>query len=146
MKIAIGSDHRGFLMKKSFLEHTFSDLAFEWQDVGAFSQERSDYPVFTRPLVNLVQADEVAGGLLLCGSGIGMLIAANRCSGIYAGIAWQPEVARRAKEDDNINVLVLPADYITLEAAYACVYAWLTARFKEGRYRERLILIDQQTC
>jgi Ribose 5-phosphate isomerase RpiB len=82
-------------------------------------------------------------GLLICGSGIGMAIAANRFKGIYAGVAWNPEIAQAAREDDNINMLVLPADYITHLESPAIITAWINAQFKEGRYTQRLQAIDQ---
>jgi ribose 5-phosphate isomerase B len=82
-------------------------------------------------------------GVLLCGTGVGMAIAANRFKGIFAAVAWNEAVARASKEDDNANVLVLPADDLSEEQTLRIVSAWLGAHFKEGRYRERVAQIDR---
>jgi ribose 5-phosphate isomerase B len=79
----------------------------------------------------------------LCGSGVGMSIAANRHPGIFAALAWNQEVARQCKEDDNANVLVLPADFISEDQMMGIIMAWLGARFKGGRYQERIKMIDK---
>lgn len=139
MKIAIGADHRGFAYKQQIMQH-FLDI--EWIDIGSDSHERSDYPIFAHAVSKKVVTKEVQYGVLLCGTGIGMVIAANRHPGIYAGLAWNDQVARRAKEDDNINVLVLPADYISFEDACSMITAWIFATYRSGRYQVRLDLID----
>lgn len=137
MKIVIGADHRGYQYKQSIQHHAaFNHI--EWIDVGAFSEERSDYPDFACACAKKIQKKEVTLGILLCGTGIGMSIAANRFNGIFAGLSWNVIVAREAKEDDNINVLVLPADFISLDEAFAITTIWLTARFKGGHYQDRI--------
>ena len=138
-KIAIGTDHRGFAHKEYVLKN-LTNIA--WVDVGAFSGERSDYPIFADQAVNLILTNTVSAAVLLCGSGSGMTIAANRHRGIYAAVAWLPEIARAVKEDDNANILVIPADYVTAQQTETIVQSWLTATFKNGRYRERLQMID----
>lgn len=146
LSIAIGADHRGFVYKRDLMQCTYlvdSLLALRWYDVGALSDERSDYPEFARAAVELIMEGVVRQAVLICGTGIGMAIAANRIPYIYAGVAWNEDVARRAREDDNVNVLVLPADYITSETAHACLKAWLTATFRGERYAERLRQIDE---
>ncbi|MBA3751783.1 RpiB/LacA/LacB family sugar-phosphate isomerase [Candidatus Dependentiae bacterium] len=138
-RIAIGSDHRGFQLKSYLLNE---NLSCEWLDCGTFSSERTDYPLFVLPVISALHAGTVDGGILICGTGVGMAIAANRHKGIYAGLVWNEEIARLAKEDDNINVLVLPADYMSDQTAVACISSWISAVFKKGRYQERLSLID----
>lgn len=138
--IAIGADHRGFLLKEYIMRHVSS---VQWLDSGTYSIERTDYPLFVEPVVDALLKGTVQYGILICGSGVGMAVAANRHPGIYAAVVWNPEVARKAKEDDNSNVLVLPADYLSYEEAVACIISWLGATFKEGRYQERLSLIDK---
>lgn len=139
IKIAIGTDHRGFAHKEYLIKHC---TEIEWIDVGAFDQERSDYPIFARRAVDLVLIHTVSCAVLLCGSGAGMAIAANRFSGIYAAVAWSSEVARAAKEDDAVNVLVIPADYVSQEEAQRIVVAWHKIPFKGGRYADRISMID----
>jgi ribose 5-phosphate isomerase B len=82
-------------------------------------------------------------GILLCGTGVGMAITANRFPGVYAGLVWNEEIARLAKEDDKVNILVLPADFVSLDQLVAMVKAWQTAQFNEGRYAKRIAMIDE---
>lgn len=142
--IGLGADHRGFELKQLLKLHPMlGDYQISWHDVGAFSAERSDYPHFAQQVVDKIKSGEVELGVLLCGTGNGMAIAANRTSEIYAGVAWDPVIARRGREEDNLNILVVPADYIISEAPLvALVEAWLSASFKHGRYAERLALLD----
>lgn len=140
MKIAIGADHRGFALKQAIIEH-FKEHEFD--DKGACSTERSDYPVFAGAVTSAVISKRAEVGILLCGSGIGMSIAANRVKGIYAGLCWSPAIATKAKENDGINVLVLPADFLTAAEAYLVIDAWLNASFRGGRHQERLSTLDE---
>ena len=143
IKIAIGSDHRGYEFKeyiKGVAQHPSRLIV--WNDVGAYDEERSDYPEFAISAAKLFLDKEVECAILLCGTGIGMAIAANRYKGIYAGVAFTEAVAKSAKEDDNVNFLVLPADYLTDLEALACVNSWLKATFKGERYEKRIKMID----
>lgn len=139
MKFSIGSDHRGFEHKEK-IKTFFTTI--DWIDVGVHSTKRSDYPIFAHLVTQNILENKTQNGVLLCGTGIGMTIAANRYKGIYAGLAWNQEIAKRAKEDDNVTILVLPADYITTEQACNMVHAWIFATYRGGRYQERLDLID----
>ncbi len=141
MKISIGADHRGYALKQAIQEH-FS--AIDWLDIGAHDATRSDYPSYAAAVTSNVAQHRTDAGILLCGSGIGMSIAANRHKGIYAGLCWSPAVATVAKEDDGINVLIMPADFLQPAEAYAIINAWLAAEFKSGRYQERLATLDCQ--
>ncbi len=142
-RLVIGVDHRGFELKQALLHYDRIGVhTIDWQDVGTFSPERTDYPQFAHKAVQKILAGEADGGILACGSGIGIAIAANRFKGIYAGVVWNEEVARSAKEDDNCNMLVLPADFIRIEEAVQLIDAWLSATFKQGRYQDRLEQID----
>ena len=140
-KIVIGADHRGFDLKQAIIEKF---IEYEWIDIGANNKDKSDYPIYAKTLCDKVLKNEADCGILICGSGIGMSIAANRLQGLYAGICWNEVVARLAKEDDGVNVLVLPADLILFEDAFLIFKTWLDARFKEGRYKERLLMIDKR--
>lgn len=141
-RIAIGTDHRGFALKQFLLTcPAYKDMVI-WQDHGAYTDERSDYPIFAHKVTQAVAQQEADYGILLCGTGIGMAIVANRYAKIYAGVVWNSEIARLAKEDDNINIIVFPADYMNQETIVACINAWMQAQFHEGRYQERLAMID----
>ena len=145
MKIALGTDHRGFVLKELLKKHAnLASQQIEWIDFGAFDANRSDYPVFVDKVCAAMSSKSVDYGILLCGSGVGMSIAANRHPGIYAALVWNQEVARASKEDDNANVLVLPADFISEVQMLAMVTAWLGVTFKGGRYQERIDMIDKK--
>ena len=139
IKIAIGTDHRGYLHKKYIM--TVLDTV-AWIDVGSFNEEPSDYPLFAQKVCQHIFDKSVTVGVLLCGTGVGMAITANRYKHIYAGVAWSTEIAKFCKEDDNVNVLVLPADYISLDASVAIIKSWQEAVFQEGHYARRIALID----
>jgi len=139
MKIAIGTDHHGFVGKE-FIKEQITGV--EWLDMGTFDEERTDYPIFAKKVSEALLSGEAQQGVLLCGTGVGMAIAANRFPKIYAGLAWNEEIARLAKEDDNVNVLVLPADYLLNDQMVAMVKAWRDAQFNEGRYAKRIAMID----
>lgn len=146
MKIAIGTDHRGFHMKLLLKEQlrTFKEQPIEWLDAGCFTAQRCDYPEFAVKVCQEVLKGTADCGVLICGSGVGMSIAANRFSGIYAALVWHEETAKLAKEHDGANVLVLPSDFVSTHDALAMVRAWLNASFLGGRYQARLTMIDSR--
>jgi len=142
-KIAIAADHHGYNIKEYLvLLNNIGDHEVLWIDSGTFNKERADYPSYAEKVARLVQNHEVDCGLLLCGTGIGMSIAANRFKKIFAALVWCEEVARRSKREDNSNILVLPADYLDNEQALILVLAWLDSEFLEGHYVKRLEQIE----
>jgi ribose 5-phosphate isomerase B len=142
--VALGTDHRGYALKEFLKEYkAIGTFEINWLDQGAFNDERSDYPKFAQAVCKDVRWGDADVGILLCGTGAGMTIAANRFEGIFAGLVWSVELARLAREDDNCNVLVIPADYIDQFLLVGIIEAWLTAEFKQGRYADRLAQIDQ---
>src|SRR5919106_4997963 len=132
MYIAIGADHRGF-GQKAYIQKTITD--HQWIDAGAYNQERSDYPIFANNVCQYIKTDKAERGILLCGTGIGMAIAANRFSHIYAALVWNKEIAIKSREDDWSNILVLPSDYLLHDEVITIIYAWLDAKPKGGRYQ-----------
>lgn len=140
MKIIIGSDHKGHGLKSRIIEH-FN--FFEWIDVGTDSVQRTDYPVYAKKVCKGILAGEAELGVLVCGSGAGMTIAANRFAKIYAAVCWNKDVSVSAKADDGINVLVLPSDFVKNDLAFEIIKKWLNTKFKEGRYKERLDMMDE---
>ncbi len=137
MKIAIGADHAGFLMKekmKSYLE----TKGIEVKDSGCFSEERADYPDFAHPVANAVEKKEVDFGLLLCGSGNGINMTANKHKGIRAALCWNAEIASLARQHNDANILTLPARFITEEEAKKCVDVFFTTAFEGGRHADRV--------
>ncbi len=139
MKIALGTDHRGFLHKE-YIKKTMID--YEWIDVGTYDQERTDYPIYANKVIQLMQKGSAQYGLLLCSTGVGMAIAANRHKHIYCAVVWNREIAHQTKSEDNINVLVLPSDFVSFEESITIINIWLSTEFKAGRYAQRLEMID----
>ncbi len=144
MIIAVGNDHHG-LIQKEIVKAQFSlpHEVVEWNDVGSFTPERVDYPDYAIEVARAVQKKEAECGILFCGTGVGMSIAANRFKGIYAAIVWTSELAKKSKEDDNSNILVFPSDYINNSEIIPMINAWINAKFKGGRYAKRLDMIDR---
>lgn len=140
MKISIGSDHRGFELKSKIIKN-FRNV--EWLDVGTDSKEKTDYPIYAKKVCKNVLSAEVERGILICGSGVGVSIAANRHPKIYAALCWNVDVVTVATQHDMANVLVLPADYLDNKSAYQIINVWLHTEFKGGRYQKRLEMIDK---
>lgn len=140
MKISIGADHRGFALKQKVIEH-FREHQFV--DAGTFTDERTDYPLYAKKVCADLLAGRAEAGILICASGVGMSIAANRHKKIYAALCWNREVAVAAKAHDGANVLVLPADFVSVDEALAMVKAWLETPFNGGRYAQRLCMMDE---
>ena len=145
MNIAIGTDHRGFALKNEIerlLTHMPDNKQIKWLDVGCFSDVYCDYPIAAKHVVDAIRNKQADVGVLLCGTGVGMTVAANRFAHIYAALVWTEELARLARQHDNANILVLPADYITASSAIDMVRIWLTATFEGGRHQHRIEEID----
>lgn len=146
IKIAIGADHRGFALKEFFKKNERADTSLvQWVDCGAFTDERSDYPLFAHEVCLKILRGDVELGILLCGTGAGMAMAANRYKKIYAAVAWNRSIAKRVREEDFCNVLVLPADCLKEEEAVSIVDAWLGATPRcEERYVLRREMLNRE--
>lgn len=147
MKIYIGSDHRGYDLRNQVREHLVH-RGYEVELVGdEVKDEHDDYPPIAYAVTTKVLGEEdqdQARGILVCGSGQGMAIAANRVRGIRAAIAWSPAEVRAARNDDDANVLVLPADMIDEETALAVVDDFFEQKFSgEERHRRRIEQIEE---
>lgn len=144
IKIAIGADHRGFAHKEAIKKSLcVNNLSIEWLDVGTYSSDRCDYPVYASRVAELVSTGVAGRGIVMCGSGIGMAIVANRYHGVYAAQVWNVEVARFAAEHDNANILSIPSDFVSVQESLLMISVWLQVKFLGGRYQKRLDLIDQ---
>ena len=117
MKIYIGADHRGFELKKE-LKKFLIEKGYEVEDAGAFKYDKDDdYPDFAEAVAEKVSKDDSARGILLCGSGTGMDAAANKVRGVRATLAFSKEITRAARNDDDVNVISLPADFLKSQEA-----------------------------
>jgi len=137
MKIALASDHAGFEEKEK-IKHTLDDLGVQYEDMGTTSTDSVDYPDYARKVGEAVASGEVESGLLVCGSGTGMAIAANKVRGVRAAVAWNEEIARLAREHNNANVLSLAARYTPDGELQNIVKAWFNAKFDGGRHELRV--------
>ena len=143
-RIPIASDHAGFEMKEKLVS-VLRDLGYEPQDLGASSATASDYPDFAHPLAQAVSTGEARRGVLLCGSGIGMDIVANRYPHVRAGLAWNPEIAELSRRHNDTNVLVLPSRFMSEDEAIRSLRSWLQTEFEGGRHGRRVEKIDRET-
>jgi ribose 5-phosphate isomerase B len=143
MNVAVAADHAGFQLK-NYLRHAIEKLGHTVTDLGAFTAEPSDYPDFAEALGKAVQAGSVERGILICGSGVGASIAANKLHGIRAGLCHDTYSAHQGVEHDNMNILVLGSRVIGQALAEDLVKAFLNAKFtNEGRHLRRLKKIDR---
>ena len=140
-KIPIAADHAGFAMKEQ-LKRDLERLGYEPVDLGAQSEEASDYPVFAHSVAQRISTGEVRRGVLLCGSGIGMDIVANRYPGVRAALAWQPDIAELSRKHNDSNVLVLPSRFMSDGEASAALEKWLETDFEGGRHQRRVEQIE----
>ena len=147
MKIALASDHAGFEEKEK-IKHTLDDLGVQYEDMGTTSTDSVDYPDYARKVGEAVASGEVESGLLVCGSGTGMAIAANKVPGIRAAVAWNEDIARLARTHNDANVLSLAARFNSPEEMDRIVRAWFSADFEGGRHQRRVEKITEieQEC
>jgi ribose 5-phosphate isomerase B len=146
MKIYIGADHNGFELKARLIKY-LELSGHQISDEGGITLDpEDDYPLFAAKVVNAMKADGGADvrGLLICGSGQGICIAANRFKGIRAAVCDNPEDARSGRNDDDTNVLCLPARLVNQDEAEKIVKAWLETGFAgASRYKRRIVELDQ---
>lgn len=136
-KILIGSDHAGFVLKEEILLFLKQKM-FEVQDVGSYDETSVDYPDFANELCNILKKDENTYGILICGSGVGMSIAANRYDHIRAALCTTPLMAELARNHNNANVLVLSSRLVDIETNKKIVEIFLKSAFEGGRHISRL--------
>lgn len=142
MKIAIGADHAGYEEKEK-IKSTLDELGIQYEDMGTNSCDSVDYPDFAKKVGEAVASGEVEQGLLVCGSGTGMAIAANKVHGVRAAVAWNEEIARLAREHNNANVLSLAARFIPADEQAKIVKAFFTTGFDAGRHERRVEKINE---
>lgn len=139
MKIAIGADHAGFEYKEA-LSSFLKD--YEIKDFGTYSSDSVDYPDFAHPVAFAVEKHEFDIGILICGSGNGIAITANKHQGIRAAICWNTELASLARKHNNANILCLPARFISIKEAQEITTTFLNTEFEGGRHADRVSKIS----
>lgn len=142
MKVAVGCDHGGFVLKDAVIS-TLEELGAQVVDMGTYSTESVDYPVYGKKVADAVANGECDLGVVMCGTGIGISIAANKVKGIRAAVVTDEFMAEMARRHNNANIIALGGRVITPEKAKSLVKAWYTAEFEGGRHQKRIDLITQ---
>ena len=132
--IFIASDHAGFELKKQIV----NSIKDNFIDLGVDSKNSADYPDYAKKLVSKINTTKNSKGILICGSGVGMSIAANRYKNIRAGLAFKAEIAKLIRKHNDANVLVLPGRFMDIKEALKCIMNFLTTNFEGGRHKNRL--------
>lgn len=140
--IALGCDHVGIELKEPIREY-LAGRGIETRDFGCSTHERTDYPVYARLVAHAVAAGECERGLLFCGTGVGISIAANKIRGIRAVVCSEPYSARLSRQHNDTNILCLGARVVGLELAKMIVDEWLSACFEGGRHAGRVKMIEE---
>ena len=139
MKIYLGTDHRGFALKEK-MKIWLTDWQYEFSDLGATELDpKDDYPLYAEKVGVLVGKEEEAKGVLLCGSGVGVEVAANKLDGVRAAVGKNKDQVRAGRKDDNMNILVIAADYTKEDEAKEMLKAFLETKFSgKSRHKRRL--------
>ena len=135
--IAIGGDHAGFECKTEMIK-VLEAHGYEVKDFGPFTNASADYPDFVHPLCNAIEAGEFKQGILICGSGNGVAITANKHQGIRAALCWNEDLAALARQHNDANVLAIPARFIPFDLAAKLAEIFLTTEFEGGRHATRV--------
>lgn len=137
MKIVIGADHAGFEEKEKVKE-ILDEMGVQYEDVGTYSTDSVDYPDYAEKVGKAIENGEAEQGILVCGSGIGVAIAANKMRGIRAAQAWNEETARLSRQHNDANVLTIGARVTPREEIPKIVKSWLETDFEGGRHERRV--------
>jgi len=140
--LAIGNDHIGLELKQAIID-LLCEREIKFDDLGCHSNTRVDYPVFAQKVAEGIVEGTYSGGILICGTGVGISIAANKVPGIRAVVCSDPYSALLSKQHNNTNVLALGSRVVGAELAKMIVSSWLDAEFEAGRHQTRLDMISQ---
>lgn len=140
MKIAIGCDHGGIVLKPAVIK-ALTELGAEVVDLGTYDESSVDYPVYGLKVAEAVASGDCDAGVLMCGTGIGISIAANKVKGIRAAVVTNEFMAEMTKRHNNANIIALGGRVVTPEQAESIVKAWFTAEYEGGRHQRRLDMI-----
>lgn len=139
--IAIGCDHGGYKLKEEIRKY-LEEKQIEYKDCGTFSEDRVDYPDIAKEVAKAVQSKKCEKGILICRSGCGMSIVANKFKGIRCACCYTEETAKFSRLHNNANILALGADYLSVNQAICILRMWLATEFEGGRHKERLDIIE----
>jgi len=140
--LLIASDHAGFALKKNLLNY-LDKKGISVKDLGTYSADRCDYPVYAYILAKMISSGEAKRGILICKSGIGNSIVANRLPGVRAALCDNLKIVKLSREHNDSNVLVLGSAFVTADLAKKMIAVWLKTKFLGGRHLRRVKLIDK---
>jgi|TARA_R110000737_G_scaffold33607_1_gene51906 ribose 5-phosphate isomerase B len=135
--IPIGCDHAGFEMKQEIKKH-LTAKGYEMEDFGCYSTDSIDYPDFGHPVASKVEENKGMLGILICGSGNGINMTANKHAGIRSALCWKPELASLARQHNDANIIALPARFVSVAEAIEMVDLFLATEFEGGRHANRV--------
>ncbi len=135
--IPIGADHAGYELKSKVISH-LREKGYEVKDAGCHSDESVDYPDYGHPVASMVEENEGMLGILICGSGNGINMTANKHQGIRSALCWKKEIAELARQHNNANIIALPARFISEQEAIEMVDVFLNTPFEDGRHKRRV--------
>jgi len=141
-RIVIGSDHVGYPLKE-YLKKLLKDMGWEVEDCGTNSRTRTDYPIYANKVAQKIISGEYEKGILICGSGVGMSITANKIHGIRAVVCSEPYSAVLSRKHNNTNVLCMGSRVVGEELAEMILKDWLAAEYEDGRHQKRLDMIKE---
>lgn len=142
MRIAIGCDHVGFILKKDIINH-LTAAGLEVIDKGTYSTERTDYPLYGKAVAKAVLSGEADLGIVMCGTGVGISIAANKIAGIRAVVCSEPYSAKLSRQHNDTNILAFGSRVVGSELAKMIVDSWLSAEFEGGRHQQRIDTLEE---
>ncbi|MEN9997622.1 MAG: hypothetical protein RI922_612 [Bacteroidota bacterium] len=135
--IPIGADHAGFQLKERVKAH-LEAKGYEVKDFGCYSEESIDYPDYAHPVASMVEENENMLGIVICGSGNGINMTANKHQGIRSALCWKKEIAELARQHNDANIIALPARFISEEDGLEMVDVFLSTTFEGGRHQNRV--------
>ena len=141
MKILIGNDHAGYSLKLSIIKNL--EDKYEFFDKGSYSNESVDYPDYASIIAKEIQSEKGDLGILICGTGNGVCMTANKFKGIRAVICWNKEIAKLAKQHNNANIICMPSRFIKVEEAIKIIESFILEKFEGGRHERRIKKINE---
>ncbi len=141
MKILIGNDHAGYSLKLSIIKNL--EDKYDFFDKGSYSDESVDYPDYASIIAKEIQSEKGDLGILICGTGNGVCMTANKFKGIRAVICWNEEIAKLAKQHNNANIICMPSRFIKVEEAIKIIESFILEKFEGGRHERRIKKINE---
>lgn len=137
LPIAIGSDHAGYGYKETLIKY-LTEKGYQVKDYGTYSEESTDYPDYAHPVAQMVEDGQAMFGILICGSGNGVCMTANKHAGIRAALCWNEELAQLGRLHNDANVLCMPARFVDIDLVLKMTDTFINTSFEDGRHEKRV--------